>query len=210
MAHQAVMVGPTLPRGGLLGGGDPIPKMSKLQALAAARKKKTDDKKVDDKIGEAQKKVSRLSISDGSGKENLSSELNPASKRQKVVDKPTRSTSSQIQPIHLRHKLEPVDGNDDSSPTDIDESDTTTNRTFLAKSSGPSNKEHPVSAAAVPSAFARTLFGSGPIPNTSVSQTFSLPYTRSPAFHAEVFAKPSPDDIVLAAQAQGSGFTRKK
>lgn len=37
---------PIRPRGGLLGGGDGAPKMSKLQALAAARKKKTEEKKL--------------------------------------------------------------------------------------------------------------------------------------------------------------------
>jgi hypothetical protein len=30
----------------------------------------------------------------------------------------------------------------------------------------------------------------------------------SPAFDASAFAKPSPDDVVLAAQAQGSRFAK--
>jgi len=44
--RQAIFIAPLYPRGGLLGGSsDGAPKMSKLQALAAARKKKAQEQK---------------------------------------------------------------------------------------------------------------------------------------------------------------------
>jgi elongation factor 1 alpha-like protein len=42
--REATFVPPPMPRGGLLGGSGTAPKMSKLQALAAARKKKAEEK----------------------------------------------------------------------------------------------------------------------------------------------------------------------
>jgi elongation factor 1 alpha-like protein len=46
LGRQATFIAPLYPRGGLLGGSpDGAPKMSKLQALAAARKKKAQEQK---------------------------------------------------------------------------------------------------------------------------------------------------------------------
>ena len=63
---------------------------------------------------------------------------------------------------------------------------------------------------ATPSAFARTLFGSAPSKAPRPDEIFAMPYTSSPIYVAEAFAEPSPDDVVLAAQAKGSSFARTK
>src|SRR5277367_4143535 len=50
--RQTIFVEPPCPRGGLLGGSpDAVPKMSKLQALAAARKKKAQEQKSSASMG---------------------------------------------------------------------------------------------------------------------------------------------------------------
>ncbi|KAM0316730.1 hypothetical protein ACHAPQ_011245 [Fusarium lateritium] len=137
--RQADFVEPERPRGGLLGGGEGITKMSKLQALAAARKKKIDEKKELERVEQ--------------GVQNLS--------------------------VHDSQK-------DDGSPSKggfIDEDFTV------------------VVSQATPSAFARTLFGSAPV-KTHRPDVFAMPYTSSSSFTAHAFAEPSPDDIVLAAQAK--------
>ena len=62
-----------------------------------------------------------------------------------------------------------------------------------------------------PSTFAQTLFKSAPEESTEYRrEMFAMPYTASSVFQASVFSKPSPDDVVLAAQSQGSKFGKVK
>jgi elongation factor 1 alpha-like protein len=179
--------------------------MSKLQALAAARKKKIDEKRQNDGVQDAQQKVSRLSISGTGLKENIkpgSSSLSNL-KRQKASDAPSRldaqSRSDQPRQIDRELKVE------ESSKMDIDLPDQRP-----AEEDG-SQEECLVVVPTTPSAFASTLFA--PVSNSSIfptPQSLPLPYTSSPAFDVEVFAKPSPDDIVLTAQAQGSRLAKSR
>ncbi len=54
-----------------------------------------------------------------------------------------------------------------------------------------------------PTAFAQTLFGSRH--KTPMAMRFLHPYVDNPKYiSADPFAKPSPDDIVIAAQSKGS------
>ncbi|KAL5615440.1 hypothetical protein BROUX41_005485 [Berkeleyomyces rouxiae] len=57
-----------------------------------------------------------------------------------------------------------------------------------------------------PSAFAQTLFRLPPGSVNVVPQSYPMPYMASANSVADVFAKPSPDDVVLTAQAQARKF----
>ncbi|KAI6760743.1 hypothetical protein HG530_009603 [Fusarium avenaceum] len=175
--RRADFVEPERPRGGLLGGGEGVPKMSKLQALAAARKKKIDEKK---ELERVEKGVETLSVRD-SQKENdttLSQKRHMPQPTPQVVS-PLNDIESQVTPDDNKQQ-------DVGSPSKggfIDEDFTV------------------VVSQATPSAFAQTLFGSAPV-KTHRPDVFAMPYTSSSSFTAHAFAEPSPDDIVLAAQAK--------
>ncbi|KAF4831530.1 HBS1-like protein [Colletotrichum tropicale] len=183
-SRQAILTPPQPLPGGLLGGGEG-PKLSKLQALAAARKKKTDVKKDDDKVDRAEKRMSSLAITEPSSKESGSGLL---AKRQKLSGEstPQPSATSQLQ----------TSSSDAPSGMDVD----------LAQET-PAGKDELtqddcfVVPSTRPSAFAQTLFGPSQ-DSADASQTYSMPYTTSSSFVPSAFTQPSPDDIVLAAQAK--------
>ncbi|KAK7433159.1 hypothetical protein QQZ08_000090 [Neonectria magnoliae] len=192
--RQTVFIEPDRPRGGLLGGGEGAPKMSKLQALAAARKKKNDEKKEQDKGLQAENGIAKLSLNDYTQSENRNAVASLA-KRQKTNDQPALQLSSQSSvsaSISFRQSISQneivgvgaggVDGAADppTKPEDVAPTQT-----------------------AAPSAFARTLFGSAPDSSRSHKpDVYAMPYTSSSSFFAQAFAEPSPDDVVLAAQAE--------
>ncbi|KAF4821040.1 HBS1-like protein [Colletotrichum siamense] len=183
-SRQAILTPPQPLPGGLLGGGEG-PKLSKLQALAAARKKKTDVKKDDDKVDRAEKRMSSLAITEPSSKESGSGLL---AKRQKLSGEstPQPSVTSQLQ----------TSSSDAPSGMDVD----------LAQETPAGNDELTqddcfVVPSTRPSAFAQTLFGPSQ-DSADASQTYSMPYTTSSSFVPSAFTQPSPDDIVLAAQAK--------
>ncbi|KAI8296148.1 HBS1-like protein [Colletotrichum sp. SAR11_240] len=183
-SRQAILTPPQPLPGGLLGGGEG-PKLSKLQALAAARKKKTDVKKDDDKVDRAEKRMSSLAITEPSSKESGSGLL---AKRQKLSGEstPQPSATSQLQ----------TSSADAPSGMDVD----------LAQETPAGNDELTqddcfVVPSTRPSAFAQTLFGPSQ-DSADASQTYSMPYTTSSSFVPSAFTQPSPDDIVLAAQAK--------
>ncbi|KAI8224053.1 HBS1-like protein [Colletotrichum sp. SAR 10_86] len=183
-SRQAILTPPQPLPGGLLGGGEG-PKLSKLQALAAARKKKTDVKKDDDKVDRAEKRMSSLAITEPSSKEGGSGLL---AKRQKLSGEstPQPSATSQLQ----------TSSSDAPSGMDVDlAQETPTGKDELTQDDCfvvPSTR---------PSAFAQTLFGPSQ-DSADASQTYSMPYTTSSSFVPSAFTQPSPDDIVLAAQAK--------
>jgi elongation factor 1 alpha-like protein len=187
--RQTLFVAPERPRGGLLGGGEGAPKMSKLQALAAARKKKTEEKKEQEKV---EKGISNLSVAE-SKKENQS----PFVQRHHIST-PAPQVHSPHHEKEIKHEYTAEDNKHETS--------TSVYKDELMLDSLP---EVEVVSQPNPSAFARTLFGSAPA-NTHRPDVFAMPYTSSPSFTAQAFAEPSPDDIVFAAQAKGSNFTRTK
>ncbi|EXA47201.1 elongation factor 1-alpha [Fusarium oxysporum f. sp. pisi HDV247] len=177
--RQTVFIEPERPRGGLLGGGDGPPKMSKLQALAAARKKKTEEKK---ELERAERGLGRLSINE-SQKENqpILGQVHQAPEPTLQVKSPPKEESTEVAAITDNHQK------------DID---STPKGWFM-------DEDLPVmTPRATPSAFARTLFGSAPSKAPRPDEIFAMPYTSSPIYVAEAFAEPSPDDVVLAAQAK--------
>jgi elongation factor 1 alpha-like protein len=178
--RQTIFIEPDRPRGGLLGGAEEPPKMSKLQALAAARKRKNEEKKEHERVT---KGIKTLSLADQ--KENKPP-------RRQALKPPT------ITPVETPVEPEPVPvPQPEPEPAKED---------FYKKLLA----EMPIiPPRARPSAFAQTLCGSAPA-KPQQPEFFPMPYTRSPFFNAKAFAEPSPDQIVLAAQAKGSNFTRTK
>jgi elongation factor 1 alpha-like protein len=87
--RETTFIPPSMPRGGLLGGAGAPPKMSKLQALAAARKKKLEEgSAVNNKVDRARADLNELSIQDThAGKENIPL-AESASKRLKTSEFP--------------------------------------------------------------------------------------------------------------------------
>lgn len=197
--RQATFVEPLCPRGGLLGGGEGAPKMSKLQALAAARKKKTEEKKEQDKTQQTEKGMSKLSLGDNSRKESRNPIQGLAAKRQKLSEPTATEPQHQIptpnqSTAQMDGHVEEKEPSTDIKPSPWDE---------LCPDVVPPPR-------LVPSAFARTLCGPAFDRKPSRNDMFPMPYASSPAFRPEAFNEPSPDEIVLAAQAKGSNFSRTK
>lgn len=181
---------PRVPRLGLLGGSSSAPKMSKLQALAAARKKKTEDKKEQEKAAQAESGIQKLSISDQDKKHSRRPSLSSTTK-------PSTIEPAAKRPATLQSKAS-VQASKSSSTANLAEQGPD-----LPQANIPSGR------LATPSAFATALVGSASEGHHGQRQdVFQMPYTSSSSFHASVFAEPSPDDVVLAAQAKGSNFGR--
>jgi len=182
--RQALFIPPSQPQGGLLGGsGEGTPKMSKLQALAAARKKKAQEQKSSEEAG-VEKPMAELKINGGSTK--------------------TGSTSENIAPLKSASRGFPIRKRKDSNPHEKTpkappperEPETSTDSDTV-----------PEPDQAEPSAFASTMFGrvSSPSPQKP-SSMFTLPYNvASIVVSTDPFAGPSPDDVVIAAQSQSKG-----
>ncbi|TDZ38528.1 HBS1-like protein [Colletotrichum spinosum] len=181
--REAVLIAPPPRPGGLLGGGDG-PKLSKLQALAAARKKKTDVKKIDDKVDRAEKRMSSLAITE-SAKENERPGSGILAKRQKLSGEESSQPSTPQQIWSTSDAQSAMDM--DSVPE-------------AAQEEQPEDECIVVSSTR-PSVFAQTLFGSAQ-DSATAPQTYSMPHLASSAFEPEAFSQPSPDDVVLAAQAK--------
>jgi elongation factor 1 alpha-like protein len=204
--RQTTFLEPPRPRGGLLGGSDGGPKMSKLQALAAARKKKTEMKEGAETATatSTENDMKRLSISDQK-KENEKPGLGFA-KKQKTID--TRAPLSDQLNARKVTALSPDEPSQAQSLPGTQAAAATTDDR-VSEAEDPENAAV-MSTPQAPSSFAKTLFGSAPGTSKPKRDVFAMPYASSSAYSAGAFAKPSPDDIVLTAQAKGSSFTQTK
>ncbi|KAK6073911.1 elongation factor Tu GTP binding domain-containing protein [Seiridium cupressi] len=186
--RQTTFMEPLYPRGGLLGGSGGPPKMSKLQQLAAERKRKAEEQKAGQKtkenikppVKETTQKFSSLSIS--------------PSDKQRVAAQTSESISPSREPAlpapSLKRKTSDIvqlDGPPTKSPIRLEEN--------------LSEDIEPVEPA-TPSAFAQALLGSAP--PARVPRTYALPYMAFTSSVADAFSGPSPDDVVLAARAKAS------
>jgi elongation factor 1 alpha-like protein len=200
--RQTVFEEPMRPPGGLLGGGDGTPKMSKLQALAAARKKKQEEKKENARPATpsiAENDMKRLSLSNQ--KSENEKPMVGLAKRQKTVD--SRPSSRQGWPPGAIEQEIPSQDEPVQSMLVAVEDD-------RLNSPAPDEEEVFAPVPTEPSAFARTLFGAAPASSSSRRDVYAMPYTTSSSYTASAFTKPSPDDIVLTAQASGSNFAKTK
>lgn len=199
---QTTFIAPLYPRGGLLGGNPDAaapPKMSKLQALAAARKKKAED------ANKAAASPSPATASNDVVQPMAGLSLDGAvdvESKASVVSPPTISSTSI--PAQATPRRIPNLKRKDSSPH------TSTPRPPTPKQEPPPAPEPvddgPIVEPAPPSAFALTMFGNdlSRTPQPLVNAMFSIPYVASIVNSADAFAGPSPDDVVKAAQSKGS------
>jgi len=173
--RQASFIAPLYPHGGLLGGSsDGAPKMSKLQALAAARKKKAQEQKSSGSTG-VETPMAKLTLDSS-----------------KPTDSKTGSSSRGF-PQRKRKDSNPHE----KAPTPVE-------RESSREESEDILMETPPLDQAEPSAFANTMFSTPSKPSKQPDNFFTLPYNATPVASTDPFAGPSPDDVVMAAQSKGS------
>ncbi|KAK5626350.1 hypothetical protein RRF57_002065 [Xylaria bambusicola] len=186
--RRTIFIEPPHPSGGLLGGSSSSGKISKLQALAAARKKKAEDRKLE---------IQKTQIPTNEVAPDLANELNQPPSVNKTSNLGNRA-GVKAPPILIKSQNGiALDGSveqPDSTPTDAISN--------LSISTEPHSE--PATLAA-PSAFAQTLLGSSmswavPVPRNQ----YPIPYMSFTSSVADAFSEPSPDDVVLTAQSKGS------
>jgi elongation factor 1 alpha-like protein len=188
--RQTTFVEPLCHPGGLLGGSpDGAPKMSKLQALAAARKKKAQEQKNGTGAEEVTKPMASLSIGKGNTESSGSGSV-----------KPSNATPTPVMSGRENARTYPGLKRKDSSPHRR-----TSRPAEPIKDTFSHEATTPEVEAAAPSAFAMTMFGDATSsPRQSFAAAFTLPYSDPRLLSTDAFAGPSPDDVVIAAQLKGS------
>lgn len=190
--RKTVFISPPRSRGGLLGGSS-TPKMSKLQALAAARKRKADEEaalvilpKKEQSLREEtqERQAPQPKAQDSTQKEDISrkkSRNEPAQTHQEEARK--NSTQGFSPPGLVSRPL--TDGASDEQITMARPSAFAQVLCFgsaLATPTAPSSAPHPVQVDVLP-------------PWAAFTTTEAL---------REAFEQPSPDDVVLAAQTKSA------
>jgi elongation factor 1 alpha-like protein len=193
----------TRPKGRLLGGA---PKSSKLAALAAARKKRPEEKRATIPSDEGADRAVSLLGRLGAKKENVT----PGSPPQAAPPTSPPPIAKPVFPLRPKsNEVETASKEQEPSPTKEEE---------------PALPKVPITPAQVPraspSTFAQAIFGHeqrqqegvaileaqlpSPSPQNRDSM-FTLPYASNPEYSTRnPFAGPSPDDVVLGAQSKGS------
>ena len=192
--RQAILIAPLYPRGGLLGGAPEEKKMSKLQALAAARKKKAQEQKgeISERI---EKPMAGLSLLNGAKPdERVEPKFNKAEKDSSTVPK----QHARGFPVRKRKDSNPHEKSPKAQPPKPEEQEENVNSIEIM----------PIDQAE-PSEFANTMFSSITRPATEPASLFTLPYVAKATILTDPFSGPSPDDIVLAAQSKGSAISGK-
>lgn len=200
-----ILIEPLYPRLRLLGGSSSTTegKVSKLAALAAARRKKEADKPSEgqstrqsssvtllDKLSTSKKAEAEIDTTTTAASDSLSgnSKVNDENIPGQVRRYPLRRKKSPTPPSSL-----PQEPPKEKEPEAQQMQDTTTIK-------------------ASPSMFARTVLGGqAKEPPLAVLHTdFKLPYITDPDFtKSKAFTGPSPDDIVTNAQAKGGAYVGK-
>ncbi|KAL9596256.1 MAG: hypothetical protein Q9219_005917 [cf. Caloplaca sp. 3 TL-2023] len=202
-----ILIEPLYPRGRLLGGSSNQggPKMSKLAALAAARKKKENQKSnsVDsqgpnssvallERLKDKTRGSADNSVNQSNGPEaDASLPVKAFFKRQTQEYASKRRESSP--PINHEHELSHLD-----SPSPEIAENAEDNRVLQSA---------PIAS---PSAFAKVIFGSSPNPEPPIDASFqtltlSVLQARKTDAKPDAFTGPSPDDIVTKAQNSSKG-----
>lgn len=197
--RRTVFIQPPRPRGGLLGGSSTGPKTSKLAALAAARKRKAEEATLVMMPKKEEKKVSKV-------------ETKPAHEDTHRKDSSRKDADGQD--AHMQDFQEENTRKEAHHREDAHREDTHTEGAkypipFTGSQTDGASDHRTISHMAEPSAFAQALFKSASeTPRVNVQQVYSPPWMAftTPGALREAFEKPSPDDVVLAAQSQGSRF----
>ncbi|KAI1826730.1 hypothetical protein F4861DRAFT_496003 [Xylaria intraflava] len=189
--RRTLFIEPQQPRGGLLGGSGAPGKMSKLQALAAARKKKAEDQKL----------------------ENKKTQLPATEEASEMVKGPIRPIAGALAEKLNNSKRDvkslPIRTTAQTHPTPdaaLKHPDVMATQAYIGEPS--KTPELPPSeplAIAPPSTFAETLLGLCTSSPTPVPRNrYPIPYMNLTSSVADAFSEPSPDDVVLAAQSKAS------
>lgn len=208
--RRTVFVKPPRPRGGLLGGSSATPKSSKLAALAAARKRKVEEatlvmlpKKEENNPADPP----RSETSHGQSFKNCEH----ASQIQKVKrSKANSSAEDGVRKQELRaqdHHKQDTHAEDTNPGSKTREDSSTTSLMGFQTDGAPHTGSK--SCMAKPSAFAQVLCYKSASETPRPSRVYYPPWMAftTPEVLREAFEKPSPDDVVLAAQSQGSRFS---
>ncbi|KFY38386.1 hypothetical protein V494_04378 [Pseudogymnoascus sp. VKM F-4513 (FW-928)] len=193
--RRTTFIEPLYPRGGLMGGNpDAAPKMTKLQALAAARKKNALEQKNNAGAGDVTKPMAGLSLGAKPGNDG-SSAGGPASSPSSGSRTASGKENSVRKYPGLKRKDSSPNKQESRPPASVPDT----------PSPPPIEPIREVEAAP-PSAFAATMFGDTPPSLRRASAAaFTLPYSD---LHLQptddAFAGPSPDDQVLAAQSKAA------
>jgi len=163
--------------------------MSKLQALAAARKKKAQEQR-NGTAEVIEKPMAGLSLQNREGQ--------PKSETGVMDSSTTSKHPARGFPLRKRK---------DSNPHEK------IPKTPLPKSKDPEKEDAQIEIAPVdqaePSDFANTMFSTITHPIIATTSLFTLPYVANATNLTDPFSGPSPDDIVLAAQSKGSAMSGK-
>jgi elongation factor 1 alpha-like protein len=191
--HGEILIESLYPRGGLLGGSGAAPKVSKLAALAAARKMQAAEKAKENSSpsGESRKATGSLASLSRLGSNKHQDESS-------ATEQSTLARDSRT-PTQCDYKDHKNLYND--TPSEVD----------IAPALSPSVNLVPtvkglqiVDLQALPSVFARTVLGDAENQRHPVqlNDIFSLPFVRAKKHtKTDAFLGPSPDDIVVAAQS---------
>ena len=215
MRRGEILIEPLYPCGRLLGGASslPAPKLSKLAALAAARKRKENDKAGDVDIKGISSSVTlldKLNINAKAAsdvKRTAERSIDTSEKRLKSDDSGRTSKSSTSLKGTGKYPVK-------MSKAPIQEPTASPKADVVPESTKDSTIET-LFIAAAPSAFARTMFGAGSdqhAPALHRPLTFTThfsPYGLAGDFtESNAFAGPSPDDVVANAQSAFKGLKR--
>lgn len=207
-----ILIEPLYPRGGLHGGspGAGDAKISKLAALAAARKKKENENHIS---LESQGSIASVAMLERLDTRTLSADASDL-KEPASSGPDTRSVAAQLQPTRQGRKYHSK--RRDLSPTASPGKETPKETPPRASECGnPAKEATPRSSPrAAPSTFAKTMFGDAQVPLSSVMppiQSLALSFPRHSGAKAksDPFAGPSPDDVVAKAQSSSKGSARK-
>ncbi|KAL2264661.1 hypothetical protein VTJ83DRAFT_7171 [Remersonia thermophila] len=259
-AHRSTtFVPPLTPRGGLLGGSGTAPKMSKLQALAAARKKKAQEQSAaSNAVAEAVVGLNELSVRDAAGGNEGAAAANPPSKRFKtsaatslgslpsLLASKSQTAAARPSPGEAPERLPSAPPPTQPAPSPglrgtpaesceatatADDATTTAPSSFGDVLSGIRSSARPTTAAAESKPWDRVeidfdgplygVDGRGKAPpeddrssldwfevrrrkrgDSDLYEDVVVLFPNLPQSARDAFAKPSPDDIVLAAQAK--------
>ena len=210
-----ILVEPRHPPGRLLGGASTqgAPKVSKLAALAAARKRKENEKASGDGSKSVTTSVALLDKLHINSNSNVDTKLNLEESRdfsRKTKIQATQATSQEPSKEVRKYPKKSAQAFS-PSPISYPPSEETTDSLEVLEEQTPT-------ISATPSAFARTMIGS--FPSTLPSVATQKPLMSLDALFSSVcasgvimtdldpFAGPSPDDIVANAQKSSKGLAK--
>ena len=201
--RETTFIAPLYPRGGLLGGADSPKKPSKLRELALKRKQKAEEQKVgstDQDVQGTTAQMSQLSVGQGLT-------VNAAEKPLPI----TSSPSPDPLPPSKKPGLGTLLADRKRKVGDLGQVEIPPVTKSSPEPSVKTPLDEPALELAMPSAFAQTLVGSAPAAPKAIPKTsYQLPYMAFTSSVSEAFSGPSPDDVVLSAQAKGSLLGTRK